>query len=266
MAGALAMVPRWAAGWFRLGELREAAGNPADAAPAFAEALRLDPADRLGAGARLALLAPSQATAALSSAFVEALFDTYSDDFDNSLVRRLTYRGPEDIAALLPDRRFADALDLGCGTGLMGVALRARCDRLEGWDISAGMLRRAAAKGVYDRLERVDLTRLPPPRATRDLVVAADVFIYIGPLDAIAAWVARTLLPGGLFAFSVERHDGEGAALAAERRFRHGYGYVEAVLRDAGFQDIVSREVVLRYDRDVPVMCWLFVATAPAAA
>lgn len=261
MAGALAVAPLWAAGWFRLGEMHEAAGEGAAAALAYAEAIRLDPADRLGAAPRLALL--GQATAALPSAFVEALFDTYSGEFDTSLVEKLGYRGPEGIAALLPDRRFADALDLGCGTGLMGAILRHRCDRIEGWDISSGMLRRAAAKRMYDRLQKVDLGRLPPPLATRDLVVAADVFNYIGPLQDIADWVARTLVPGGLFAFSVEDHDGDGLVLGPERRFRHARGYLETVLAQAGFQDITFRDIVLRYDRGVPVMSPLALAAAP---
>jgi len=40
--------------------------------------------------------------------------------------------------------------------------------------------------------------------ASHDVVVAADVFIYVGRIDALCAEVKRILRPRGLFAFSVE--------------------------------------------------------------
>jgi predicted TPR repeat methyltransferase len=264
VASALEAAPGWAAGWFRLGELHEAAGQRDPAARAFAQAQRLDPADRLGATLRLALLAPGAQVLPMPPAFVETLYDSYADSFEASLVATLSYRGPEEIAALLPpDRRFAEALDLGCGTGLAGARLRDRCDRLEGWDLSQAMLRKASAKRVYDRLQRVDLAAPPAPVPTRDLVVAADVFIYLGPLEPIAAWVARSLVPGGLFAFTTEWHPGEGVVLGPERRFRHGSGYLRAVLEGAGFADVTLRDIVLRQDRGRPVQAQAVLARRP---
>ena len=57
--------------------------------------------------------------------------------------------------------RFADVADLGCGTGLFGERIRARADRLEGFDLSANMLAKAQEKGLYDHLAQADLS-LPP--------------------------------------------------------------------------------------------------------
>src|SRR5690606_11360149 len=48
MLEALALAPGWAAGWFLLGEMQEAAGRIEQAALAWNKALALDPSDRLG--------------------------------------------------------------------------------------------------------------------------------------------------------------------------------------------------------------------------
>src|SRR5262249_4115028 len=144
-------------------------------------------------------------------AFVEALFDQYADGFDRSLVGRLGYRVPELMSAAIARtgrQRFAQALDLGCGTGLMGERLRPICDRLAGYAISAEMLKRAEARGVYDRLVKADLQELSLPTGGANLVTAADVFMYLGALDGVFARIAASLAPSGLVAFSVEKHDG----------------------------------------------------------
>ena len=53
MLAALELAPGWAMGWFRLGEMQEAAGANAAAAEAWRMALKLDPADRAGAALKL---------------------------------------------------------------------------------------------------------------------------------------------------------------------------------------------------------------------
>ena len=94
LLGALELAPQWAAGWFRLGEMQEAAGLLDQAAQAWAMALRLDPADRLGASLKLQLIGHAPAAAAPPSAFVETLFDHYADGFEEALVGKLCYRMP----------------------------------------------------------------------------------------------------------------------------------------------------------------------------
>ncbi|RWG92547.1 MAG: SAM-dependent methyltransferase, partial [Mesorhizobium sp.] len=95
LLGALELAPQWAAGWFRLGEMQEAARFPDQAAQAWAMALKLDPADRLGSALKLQLIGHAPVAAAPPSAFVETLFDHYADNFEQSLVGKLGYRMPE---------------------------------------------------------------------------------------------------------------------------------------------------------------------------
>src|SRR5436190_3295013 len=56
MLGALELAPTWTLGWFRLGEMHEAAAALDAAAEAWLTALKLDPADRAGAALKLELI------------------------------------------------------------------------------------------------------------------------------------------------------------------------------------------------------------------
>jgi len=266
MLGALELAPGWAMGWFRLGEFHEAAGDMDAAAEAWRMAAKLDPKDRAGAALKLALAGKADAGDAPPSAFVEALFDQYADKFDHALVETLGYRVPDLLAAAIAQvrpGRFALALDLGCGTGLMGERLRGSCDRLEGFDISAEMLRKARTKGVYDRLEKADLHGFSYDGPKADLVTAADVFMYVGALEGIIETVAGLLAEGGLFAFSVEKLEANnGFALQPSRRYAHGEAYVRQVLAQAGLRPLSLDQHVIRQDRGEPVEG--FVVTAQA--
>jgi predicted TPR repeat methyltransferase len=264
--GALELTPEWALGWFRLGEMHEAAGALDAAAEAWRTVLKLDPDDQAGAALKLELIGQAPASIAPPSAFVEALFDQYAGTFDTSLVEKLEYRVPDLLlqAITRTDRqRFAHAIDLGCGTGLMGEQLRPLCDFLEGYDISAAMLKKAEAKGVYDRLARADLQELPLPPGKADLITAADVFMYVGTLDRIFTRVADGLAPGGLFAFSVEHHRGpEPFRLGETRRYAHARTYVEKVVGISGLSLLSLNEAAIRRDRNAPVGGLIIVATA----
>jgi len=267
MRDALELVPGWTAGWFRLGEMMEVAGRTAEAADAWREVLRLDPLDRLGAALKLELVGMVEGLDAPPIAFVETLFDQYADSFDAALVGQLDYRVPQLLSAALAATgraRFAHAVDLGCGTGLLAEHLRSRVSFMEGVDISAQMLKRAEGKGLYDRLSHADLNRFVFPAGV-DLVAAADVFMYVGDITDIVRRVAAALPVGALFAFSVERGaDDIPFLLRHSRRYAHSGPALRALLADCGL-DILSMETaVIRMDAGEPLEGLIVVAERQA--
>jgi len=240
---------------YAIGRARQALGEPAAADVAYRRCLDIDPDDRLGV---TALLAASQnALAAPSAGYVRALFDRYAERFDDSLVSRLAYRGPQILEDLLHGVDLpedARILDLGCGTGLAAPVLRPLASRLVGVDLSSGMLAHARRRGLYDALEAADLQAfLAGGPAAWDLVVALDVVNYVGPLPPVFRAVAAVLDDRGLFALTLERSPTGGLLLQNSRRYAHGLADVEAAVADAGLQTVRLLETTLRTERGAPV-------------
>ena len=183
---------------------------------------------------------------------------------NNLLVGALAYRGPDLLRdALRRTReargrafRFDRGADLGCGTGLMAKALRPRVDSMHGVDLSPKMIEAARATGLYNHLSTGDLLAFLADETTAgfDLVVAADVFVYVGDLDAIFAQCARVLETGGLFAFSAQRGAEADWALGADLRYFHSPGYVRRLAKQHGFDVALIEDASTRRDAgaDVP--------------
>lgn len=193
--------------------------------------------------------------------YVETLFDAYAGDFERHLVQTLGYRAPQGLAAPLAELHpapFARALDLGCGTGLCGPLLRPRTARLIGVDLSQNMLAQAAARGLYDELVHVDIVEhLRSNQAAFDLVVAADVFIYVGELDEVYAQVARVMPAGGIFCFSAELAaagaGGDGPVLQPSLRYAHGEPYLRRLAADHGFEVARLVRETVREEQRCPI-------------
>lgn len=267
MAQALEEAPAWAEGRFTLAEFLAAAGDTTGAIAAYRAYLEIDPADSMGAGARLALMGDAPATS-LPDAYVQRLFDQYAPRFDSALVEKLKYKAPEllraAIAAAAPGRRFTRAFDLGCGTGLGGAAVRDLTAWLGGVDLSPAMVRVAAQKRIYDFLESGDMlkavTALPQPC---DLMLAADVLVYCGDLALLFQTVAQKCT--GLFAFTVQRAERGTFSLGPEQRFNHSRAYILELAAAAGFTVLTLEDTVTRQEKGVDVPGLLAVLSrAPA--
>ena len=275
MEQALELTPAWAAGWYRLATYREKAGKTDAAVEAYRRALELDPEDIFGAGLKLAVLGDTETPAQPSSRYVERLFDDYADRFETSLVEKLDYSVPQKLAALVAStgRQYQCAVDLGCGTGLLGPEIRTRVAQLEGFDLSQNMLVKAAEKHVYDHLAQADLS-LPPKasglfadgaRHRADLVTAADVLMYLGNLESVFAILDELLAPGADFAFSVEDGgEGNGFHLAPSLRYAHSETYVEGLAAAHRLQIRETVKTVIRKDGGKPVLGILFLTRKTA--
>lgn len=137
-----------------LGDTLNAQGRPEEALAAYRSALALKP-DSPDLQHLLAALTGARGATTSPASFVRKLFDEYAGRFDEHLVGQLGYRVPElfleAVVAVAPGRQF-DILDLGCGTGLCGVQFRPLARSLTAVDLAPGMIAKAAARGIYDRL------------------------------------------------------------------------------------------------------------------
>lgn len=274
MSQALELAPHWTAGWALLGRYREEAGDLAGAIAAFEELARLDAEGVFGAGLKLAALGVAPVPPGPEIVYVEALFDDYAARFEEELIHKLGYDAPQALAALVERKlmqrgleQVGHVIDLGCGTGLMGERLRRRASFLEGVDLSGEMVAMAEHKGIYDRLEKAELTAWLGAHPGRvDLLAAADVLNYCGALAPILAVAMQVLLPGGLFALTLERHRGEEPMLLRPSlRYAHNGDAARQACRDAGFEVLAVEETVLRHDRREPIEGLLVLLEKPAA-
>ena len=189
-------------------------------------------------------------------AYLVRYFDGFAESFDRKLVEVLGYRIPQEMRDALAavGGSFHSVLDAGCGTGLVGALLAAPRRRLTGVDLSPGMLAKAAARGVYDRLVEAEIHAfLETAEESFDLIVAADVLVYIGDLAPLMAGAARRLVPGGVLCFSVETTEAADFWLHASGRFAHRPAYLETVARGL-FSIERSVETQIRLDALAPAM------------
>lgn len=256
-AQAIERAPQWTAAWFALAKARRDKADGDGAAAAFRECLRLDPNDLFGASLELARLNPAARVETSPAAYVTALFDAYAPGFDAALVQRLDYSAPKFVADLIRALRpgtFARALDLGCGTGLAGEALRADAAYLEGVDIAGGMLDVARMKGVYDALHHAEMyLHLQSQRGFYDLIVATDVFSYVGDLQPLVSAVARRLAPDGLAAFTVEKAEDGDWTVRESLRFAHSPAYLTRLAGTSGLELVALKDMVIRRDRGADI-------------
>ena len=242
---------------------------------------------------------------------VTSLFDEYAPNFEKELVGHLRYETPAKIIQALIQARGGDestggdeapaaapicatqlsatlAVDLGCGTGLAGVALRGRFGgRLIGCDLAPRMLavarrkQRVAFSGdggdagdggdgggpLYDQLEACDAVAYlhrHVPNAGADLIIAADVLVYMRSLDDLFSAVSKALAPSGLFAFSTEvarpgevhcPPDGPGWIERPSERLAHLEAYLRMLIDvEASALELVSlEETTIRQDGKHPI-------------
>ncbi len=267
---AIELAPDFASAWFALGDVRERQGDKTGAIDAFKRAKATNSVDFLGADLRLLRLTGGS-LAAMSRHYVTTLYDQYAPKFENSLVGELGYCGPALLldavsatcAATSRQMKFHRAIDLGCGTGLAAQAFKNCTEEFIGIDLSAEMIKRAQATGFYEALETADAVEglHHQPDTSADLVLAADMMIYIHDLAPLFREAARVLKPDGLFAFTAETHDGDGVALGASLRFAQSETHLRGLLEDAGFSIARIDHASIRTERKVPVPSLVMVAS-----
>jgi predicted TPR repeat methyltransferase/Tfp pilus assembly protein PilF len=199
--------------------------------------------------------------------YVRKLFDASAPTFDREVAGKLCYDIPREMVVALRaiDPGPWDVLDLGCGTGLVGVAIAPFGRRLVGVDIAPNMIEAARRRNVYTELLCADLSEAL--NSTFDVVTSADVFIYVGKLDEVVPAIRKALQPRGLFAFSVELVGNEqDYKLGVMGRYAHSAAYLRRLAAQSGFEIVTARDTTIRLEHRKPVAGLLSIWRARNAA
>ncbi len=237
-----------------------------------------------------------QTTQSVPSEFVEHLFDNMATNFDEHLQQHLAYQIPTELVALLiehkalpiapsapntpnasstpsspslpslPNANEQTILDLGCGTGLFAKAMvdaHIQSAPIIGCDLSENMLAIAKKTELYQSLKNCDLIEFLAQQTNQSahLIVATDVFVYVGDLRACFKEAARVLTPSGWFAFSAEaglvtrlaEEQLPQAVLQTSGRFAHSPAYITSLAAQKGFNIQALRATTIREERGAPI-------------
>lgn len=273
---AVALDPTLATAWVHLGSLLREGGQLQEAAQAFRQAITNGADNELVRYYLASVTGGGPAQPVPSTAprhYVQALFDGYAKGFDHHLVNVLGYQSHVLLHQHLQSvaqSAFESALDLGCGTGLCGRLIRPCTKRLIGVDLSQQMLDQASQLGIYDELVQGDIVeylrrQTQHASAPHDLVVATDVFIYLGDLNPTFAATHAALKMGGIFCFSAEAASREilDFELLPSLRYAHSERYLRALASCHGFEVVALRREPIREDQRQPIMGFLVYLRRP---
>lgn len=257
--------------WSMLGQAYHRLGLIERAGEAYSRASALEPDNAYLRHLAIAAGASPAEDDRASEQYVTEVFDSFAARFETSLFS-LGYRIPgvmlRIIEAYLPDvaqgrSRLGDVLDLGCGTGLMGVVLHDLVGgRLVGVDLSPRMLEATHAKGIYTELRGADvLAALRADETRYAVILMADLLCYFGALEEVLTAARLHLAPGGCLLFSIEAGEpGTSWVLTRNARYQQSAEYVRAVLSQTGLVPIDFREEVLRFENGEPVRGYIVLA------
>ncbi len=197
--------------------------------------------------------------------YVAEVFDSSSHRYENNLVENLEYSVPKKLRRYFDDLytvppNSMKALDIGCGTGLGGIAFKDICRSIDGVDISPNMIDLARQKKMYSELYVDEIENyLRTCEDLYDLVLAADVFTYIGELENIFRLTFEILKESKFFCFSTEKTENMNYSLQNSGRFAHSEIYITKLADKIGFHEINRLPVHLRKEKNQWVEGVIFV-------
>ncbi len=257
------IAPEWAPAWIALARARTALGEQAGAEEALRQAAALNPDDSYGTQLHLARLR-KDSPPTMPPAYIRRLFDQYAEHFETHLCNRLAYRGPTILRRAYDaagPRPTSDAIDLGCGTGLVARAFAGLCDAVDGVDLSPEMISKASQTGLYRRLEIAEMVAFmcAQSAAGADLVLAGDALVYVGDLAPVFDAVARLLRRDGRFVFNVQAQPSGTFLLCQDLRYAHSLDYLTTTAKAVQLSVVRCETAVLRKERGQDVACFTLV-------
>ncbi|MDR3514868.1 MAG: tetratricopeptide repeat protein [Azospirillaceae bacterium] len=243
-------------------------GQRTEAATAFRMALATAPNDGY-CHHRLAAL-EGWMTPRAPAEFVRRVFDALANDYDTTVTGTTPYTLPQTVAEIAGrhlSTPVAAAIDLGAGTGLIGVAIRPLTEQLHGVDLSPRMIAKLNDRKLYDTVATMDaLEALAADGERCGLITAIGVLPYLGDLSTLIAAAAKRLAPGGLLIVTIETQEGTGYALRPSGRFVHNLAYIEKIAAAHGLTIVEKAVASLPVPEGDGPVAGMILALQPAAS
>lgn len=228
-------------------------GRDQDAIKFIEKLLTLTPSDKTLSHKLFSLKGEKESP--YNTIYAKALHDSRAENFDNHL-KMLDYNAPKKLKDMMKEQfkgklHFKNAIDLGCGTGLSGLVFREKSDYLIGIDLSKKMLEIAERKKIYDDLILSEVNYFLS-KETRffDLIIALDVFIYIGSLEELFVNIYKISSKDTVFVFSTEDLVKGEFKLNASGRYSHSLNYIKGLLEKNNFELLSYKKDNLRKEKN----------------
>jgi ubiquinone/menaquinone biosynthesis C-methylase UbiE len=176
-------------------------------------------------------------------------FDERAADWDTPERQQRAAAVAAAIRAHVELRPTMRAIEVGAGTGLLGLAIAGDVGEMVLADPSEGMLGVARSKLDQPGLERVaavrfDLLADPPPGDPFDLAISLLVLHHLADTDAAFAALLRLLGPRGHVCLA--DLDAEDGSFHADQQGVHHRGFdrgqLAALARTAGFAEVAVHD------------------------
>lgn len=198
-----------------------------------------------------------------------ATFDERAKGWDTPERIRRAADVADAIRAVVPLAQTDRLIDVGSGTGLLGLALADDVAEVVLSDPSAGMIAvadeklRAGGLGAV-RAIRHDLLAGPPSDERFDVAVSLLVLHHIVDTAAALAAIRELLVPGGRIGL-VDLDTEDGSFHGDEAEGIHHFGFdrvaIERLAREAGFSDVATSTAAIVDCGDRPAAFSAFVLT-----